>query len=43
MMTRLIAALAETRPGSALRNLTTSISLCVGGVGKSLENPGNER
>jgi len=44
MMTRLIAALTDRNaPSSALRNLTTSISLCAGGVGKTLENLGNER
>jgi hypothetical protein len=34
---------ARNAPSSALRDLTTSISLRVGGVGKTLENLGNER
>jgi hypothetical protein len=39
-----IAALAgRNAPSSALRNLTTSISLSIGGVRETLENLGSER
>jgi hypothetical protein len=44
MITRLIAALASRNsPTSALRNLTTSISLSIVGVRETLENLGSER